>query len=81
MNCCVVPFGIDGFAGVIAIDARTAGPTVKVVLPGTPPKEALIWEVPGAAPLARPPAVIVATAGFDDTQAAELVMSSVLPSE
>ena len=48
VNCCVVPFGIDGLAGVIAIDARTAGPTVKVVLPETPPKEALTWQAPGA---------------------------------
>ena len=30
VNCCVVPFGIDGFAGVTAIDTRVAGPTVKV---------------------------------------------------
>ena len=72
---------IDGFAGVTAIDTRTAGPTVKVVPPVTPPKFALIWEVPGAAPLARPPAVMVATAELDETQVAELVRSSVDPSE
>ena len=81
VNCCVVPFAIEGFAGVTAIDTRTAGPTVKVVLPDTSPKEALTWQVPGAAPLARPPGVIVATAGLDDTQAAELVRSTVDPSE
>ena len=62
MNCCVVPLGIDGFAGVTAIDTGVAGATVKVVLPVTPAELALIWEVPCAAPVARPPAVMVATA-------------------
>ena len=52
-----------------------------MVLPVTPLEEALTWEVPCAAPLARPPAVIVATAGLDDTQVAELVRFWVLPSE
>ena len=47
MNCCEVPFGIDGFEGVTAIDTRTAGPTVIVVLPVTEPDAALTCEVPG----------------------------------
>ena len=80
-NCCVVPLPIDGFAGVTAIDTNTAGPTVRVVLPVTPAKLALIWEVPWAAPVASPPTVIVAAALFDETQVAELVTSSVDPSE
>ena len=80
MNCCVVPFGIDGFAGVIAIDTRTAGATVKVVLPVTP-LEALIWEVPCATPLARPPDVIVATLRLEELQLTAFVRSWVLPSE
>jgi hypothetical protein len=81
VNCRAVPLAIDGFAGVTAIDTRTAGPTVKVVLPVTPAELALTWEVHCAAPVARPVAVIVATAGFDDTQVTELVTSSVDPSE
>jgi hypothetical protein len=81
VNCWVVPLGIDGFAGVTPIDTNTAGPTVKVVLPVTPPDVALIWEVPSAAPMARPPALIVATALLEDTQVAELVTSSIDPSE
>ncbi len=80
-NCCVVLVPIDGFEGVTVIDTNTAGPTVRVVLPVTPAKLALISEVPCAAPVARPPAVIVATAVFDETQVAELVTSSVVPSE
>ena len=80
MNCRVVPFGIDGFAGVTAIDSNSAGPTVKVVLPVTPPDVALIWEVPCAAPVASPAALMVATAGLYDAQVAELVRFWVLPS-
>ena len=80
-NCCVVPLPIDGLAGVTAIDTNTAAPTVRVVLPVTTPDVALIWEVPWATPVASPPTVIVATALFDETQVAELVTSSVDPSE
>jgi hypothetical protein len=80
-NCCVVPLPIDGLEGVTEIETNTAGPTVREVLPVTPAALALIWEVPWAAPVARPPAVMVATAAFDETQVAELVRSWVLPSE
>ena len=72
---------IVGFAGVTAIDTNVGGPTITVVLPVTPPEVVLIWDVPCVAPEARPPAVIVATAGFDDTHVAELVTSAVDPSE
>ena len=72
--------GIDGVAGVTAIDTNVGGPTVKVVLPLTPPRVALICDVPCPAPLARPPAAIVATALFDDAQVAVLVSVWVLPS-
>ena len=81
LNCCEVPLAIDGFAGVTAIDANTAVPTVKVVLPVTPTDAALIWEVPLLTPVARPLAVIVAAPAFDETHFAELVKSSVDPSE
>jgi hypothetical protein len=66
---------------VTAIDTNAGGWTVKVVLPVTPPEVALIWEVPAAAPLATPPALIVATLVFDDAQVTEPVRSWVLPSE
>ena len=81
MYCTFVPTFTDWLAGVTAIDTNVAGPTVKVVLPFTPAELALIFEVPCAAPVARPPAVMVATAVFADTQVADLVTSSVDPSE
>ena len=81
VNCCVVPLGIDRFAGVTAIETRTAGPTVKVVVAVTPAELALIWEVPCAAPVARPLALMVATAVFEDAQVAEFVRFWVDPSE
>ena len=80
VNCCVVPLGIDGFAGVTAIDTRVAGPTVNVVLPVTPP-EALIVLLPCVIDVARPPDVIVATLVSDELQETESVISTVDPSE
>jgi hypothetical protein len=80
-NGCVVPFAIDGFAGATAIDTRAAGPTVNEVVPVTLPEVAEIWDVPCAAPLARPLDVMVATLVSDDVQVAEVLRSCVLPSE
>ena len=81
MNCFVVPLPIVGFAGVTAIDVNTVGPTFNVVLPVIAPEVALICEVPWATPVASPPAVMVATAVFDETHVDELVTSSNVPSE
>ena len=72
---------IDGFVGESAIETSAGGATVNVVVPVTLPEVALICDAPCAAPLASPPAVIVAAAVFDDAQVAELVTSSVVPSE
>src|SRR6266581_3211528 len=80
-NCCVVPLPIDAFTGVTEIDTNTAGPTARLVLAVTAPVVAVIWEVPCVAPEARPLALTVATAVFDETHVAELVRSWVLPSE
>jgi hypothetical protein len=70
-----------GFGGVTAIETSAAGPTVSVVLPVTPDEVALIWTLPWARPLASPPALIVARAGFDDAHVSELVSGCVDPSE
>ena len=62
-----------GLAGVTAIDCRAAGVTVSTVEPLTPLSVALIVEVPGATPVARPAAVIVATGGVAEAQVTWLV--------
>ena len=59
------------------IEIRLAGPTVSVVLPVTEPAVALIWDVPWPVPVARPPAVMLATALFDDAQTTLPVRSAV----
>jgi hypothetical protein len=70
VNCCFVPFAIEGFAGVTAIDTNVAAVTVKVVDPVMPPETALITLVPVATPVANPPAVIVATVVIAELQVA-----------
>jgi hypothetical protein len=72
-NCSVVPVKIEGFVGVTAIDCSVASVTVNVVDPLTAPDVALIVDVPTPAPVARPPAVIVAAAVFDELHVAVLV--------
>jgi hypothetical protein len=82
VNCFVVPFAIDGPTGVTAIDTSVAAVTVNVS--GglvTPLNAAVICEVPVATPLARPPAVIVATDVVPDTHVACVVKFWVLLSE
>ena len=55
--------------------------TVNVVPPETPPKLAVIPDVPAAMPLATPPAVIVATEVAPEDQVASDVTFRVVPSE
>jgi hypothetical protein len=66
--------------GVIAIDAR-AGVTVKVVDPLIEPEVAVRVVDPAATPVASPLVVMVAAAGFDELQVAELVRLPVVPFE
>jgi hypothetical protein len=80
VNCSVVPSGIDGIAGVTAIETSTAGVTVTVVDPEIAPNVAvtLLWPKP-ALPTSPGPftVAIVLSAVF---QVAEVVTSIVLPS-
>jgi hypothetical protein len=80
VNCCVVPFTIDGFTGVTAIDCNVAAVTVSVVEPAMDDDVAEIVELPTPAPVARPAAVIVADAVFDELHVAVLVRFWVVPS-
>ena len=80
MNCWVRPLASDGLAGVTAIDATTAGVTVSVVAPLTPPSVAVIVVEPANSAEARPVVEMVATVVFDDDQATDAVRFWVVPS-
>ena len=80
MNCCVVPSGTTGIAGVTAMETRTAGVTVRVVEPVIEPEAALTLVLPNATLLATPCELTVAMPEFVVFQAAEFVRSKVLPS-
>jgi hypothetical protein len=81
VNCWVFPLATLGLAGVTAIDCNTAADTVKTVEPVTLPSVALMLDVPGATPVASPPAVIVATDGVADAHVTWLVRFCVELSE
>ena len=70
-----------GLAGVTAIDFRAAAVTVRTVDPAMLPSVALMLDVPAATPVARPPAVIVATAVVADAHVTWLVRFCVELSE
>ena len=73
---------IDGAAGATEIEVSAAAVTVSVaVLLVTPPKLAVMLLLPGAKPVASPAALIVATAGAEEFQAAEPERSAVDASE
>lgn len=79
MNCWMLPTGIEGFRGVIRIETRGATVTVSPVDPLIEPNVAWIVEVPCATLVAKPNALIVATLGAEELQAAEEVTSCVPP--
>jgi len=82
VNCSVVPFAIEGFAGVNAIDTNVAAVTVSVFAGlVTPFSDAVICDVPTPMPVAKPAELIVATPGVPDTQVACVVRFCVLLSE
>lgn len=82
VNCCVVPRGMDGLCGLIAIDTSTAGLTTRLAEVVTPPAVTEIVLDPVATEAARPcvgaESLIVATATFDEVQYADCVTSCVV---
>ena len=68
-----------GFAGIRAIEASSAGVTVKLIDPDTVPLAAIIVTDPGLTPVARPweadALLIDATVGSEDVHATEAVRS------
>ena len=81
-NCWVVPSAIDGLAGLIAIETKTAAVTVSVVEPVTEPEATPIVVAPTPALVARPavPAelLMVATLGAVEVHCTDVVMFCVL---
>ncbi len=73
-----VPFAILGFDGVMLMETSCTVETVKPVEPLIVPKAALIVVLPLATLDARPVALIVAAAGFEEVQTTDAVMSCVL---
>ena len=83
VNCCNVPSGTEGDAGVTAIEVAVAFVTVTVALEKTPPEVAVMAVLPAATPKASPGApftLIPATARFPELHCTAPVMFCVLPS-
>jgi hypothetical protein len=72
VNCCVVPRGIDGVEGLIAIETRAAGRTLNVAEALMDPAEMLIVVDPALSVVATPwvpcALLIVATLAADELQ-------------
>ncbi len=76
----MAPTMIDGFAGVIAIEARAGGVIASVVPPLRVPDVALIVVLPIAVPDASPVAETPAMDGADEAQLTDVVRFCVVPS-
>ena len=78
MNGWLAPNGMEVFIGEIAMETRTAVPTVRVVVPFTGPRVAVMVVVPSPALVARPllpeALLIIATAADDELQVTTSVM-------
>lgn len=88
MSCAVWPVAVIVWLPGLTVRAVRTRPDAAVVtvmfdVPTTSPKEpwmlAEILAVPAETPFARPPELIVATAGLDDCHVAWEVMSFVVP--
>lgn len=85
LNCCNVPRGMDGVAGVTAIEFTVALVTVRLALAKMLPEltVAVMVELPAPIPSARPGApfkLMLATPGFPDAHCTDPVMFCMLPS-
>ena len=78
-SCCVPCGDMPGLAGVMEMEDRVTGVTVRGVLPQIPPKPAVMVVVPAAMAVARPLLFTVATDVLDELQATSQVTSWVVP--
>ena len=79
VNCCEAPAGMLAVAGVTARAVIALAVTVNCALPVTPLNEAVTVVVPGANPVARPVALIVATEAAELVHATDVLTSAVVP--
>jgi len=82
VNCCKVPSGMSALTGVTLMEVRVALVTVRIALWETAPEVAVMVEVPGVNPIARPCApftLMPTTEGFDELQVTRPVAFSVVP--
>jgi hypothetical protein len=68
VNCWPVPKAMLAFAGVMAIEVRTAGITVRVVDPLTAPEVAVIVTVPAARAASTPESLMLARLPLEELQ-------------
>lgn len=80
VNCWVAPMAMEKLDGVMLIETRVAGVTVKRVEPLTGPDVAVIVVDPTATPVPSPDADIVAMLPAVEDHTAVAVMSLALPS-
>jgi len=80
VNCLVLPTGRLGLAGVMDMEDRVAGVTVRVVFPEILPEVAVMVVLPAATAVASPLLLTVATAVLDELQVTCVVISLVEPS-
>ena len=82
MNCWVAPILTVGSAGVTVMETSVLeAVTVRTAaLEVTPKRDAVMFAVPAATPVATPPETTVATAEFEEVQVTAAVSSCVDPS-
>jgi hypothetical protein len=81
VNAIVRPMGIEGSAGVTAMETSVAGVTVSLVFPEMAPTVAVISDMPGATVVARPEGAMVANELWDEDHTDVDVMFWTVPSE
>ena len=80
VNCWVLPIGMDGLAGVRAMETNAGAVTVRRVEPWIEPESAWIVVPPWLTLLANPLLLMEATPVADELQVTEPVRFCVLPS-
>src|ERR1019366_4131537 len=77
VNCCVVPFAIEAVAGVTEMETRIGVLTSTLAEPVTEPEVVMMVDVPSMLPVTSPAVDTGATAGAEDPQVTEALMSCI----